>query len=137
MISIKTYCLAIPDFALYLKFAKQETLLYNIIEKNNKEDLYQIIAESILAKKTVHERNGYLKAQMYYFASRILNYRKIPKIENNTEIGKYYYKAKKENICDLCGKTSNHYHYKSFIPNKKVCRLCYNKLRRQDLSRNK
>lgn len=136
MLTLNKYCEAVPDFALYLSFAKSEVLLYNIIDKHFREDLYQIIAESILSQKTDKERNRYLKKQMYYFASRMLNYKKPLKTQEQRNKTKYYYKAKNEHACDVCQKTSHHYHYKNFIYNKLVCKLCYNKLKRQDKKRN-
>lgn len=134
MMNLSDYCNTIPNFALYLKYAKTERYLYELIVKSNKEDLYQIISECAITCNSDKEVNRMLKQKMYYFASRILDYRKVKEIKNSKKV---YYKAKTSHTCDLCKKTSYHYHYKSFIPDKLVCRLCYNKLKRQDIARNK
>jgi formylmethanofuran dehydrogenase subunit E len=130
---LKDYCKTIPDFALYLTFAKSERRIFYLMNDYARDDLYQIISESILSFETLKERNLYLKRQLRHFASRVFNY-KEPAIIRETK--SYYYKAKSYNTCDLCNKESNHYHYKSFIPDKLVCRLCYNKIKRQDKKRN-
>lgn len=132
--TIKDYCNAIPDFALYYSFAKWKPELFRLIDGTCREDLYQIIAEAILSKDTMRERNNYLKKQMYYFATRILGYHEPAPIR---KVRKIYCKASTIKTCDICAKKSDHYHYQSFIPGKSVCRICYNRIRRQDARRNK
>lgn len=128
------YCEHINNFALYLRYAKSERYLFELIDKNNRLDLYQIIALSALEGESEKEVNVILKREMYYFATRILGYRKVK--ENQRPYSEKGYMLKKTQVCDLCGRESHHAHYKSFIPNKSVCRLCYNKIKKRDARRN-
>lgn len=139
MMELEDYCRIIPDFALYFSFAKKEELLYRIIFKNSKYDLLQIIAlviyEGIDGKKDVWDIKRSLKKEMYYYATRICGY--IKKVNRTKTINcNDYYFSKKFRKCDVCGKLTNHYMYKSLIPGKDVCRICRNRLVRQDKKRN-
>lgn len=70
-----------------------------------------------------------MSKEFYYFYTRLnVNNRKNKKIS----IKKYNkYIPNYLNHCDLCNKDKKEYMYKSFIPNKIICRSCYKKLKRE------
>lgn len=134
--SLNEYCKLFPDFALFYHFAKHEKALYFAIVRQNKEDLLQIISQSIIEGGSNNEINRRLKNEMYYFATRVCNFVKVENKQTKIDSKKYYL-LKKSQHCDICEKETFQSIYKSFIPGKNVCRICRNRIIRQDKKRNK
>lgn len=133
--TIDRYCKEVPNFALFFNFAKQEKGMYFAIVNHNKEDLFQIISLSIYEGGCTKEINNRLKKEMYFFATRVCGYVKKVNRKNPVDCKKYYL-SKQTRKCDICNKESNHYMYKSLIPGRDVCRICRNRIVRQDKKRN-
>lgn len=134
--SLNDYCILFKDFAMFYNFAKHEGGVYYAIIRQNKEDLFQIITESILKGGTNYEINRRIKIEMYYFATRICDYVKIENRNVKIDTAKYYL-SKKMQHCDICNKDTFQQMYKSFFPGKNCCRICRNRIIRQDKKRNK
>ena len=134
--SLNEYCKLFPDFALFYHFAKQEKALYFAIVRQNKDDLFQIISQSITEGGGTHEINRRLKNEMYYFATRVCDFIKVENRKTKVDCKKYYL-LKEPQYCDICEKETFQSIYKNFIAGKKVCRICRNRIYRQDKKRNK
>lgn len=134
--SLNEYCKLIPNFALYYAKAKLNTAVFYLISKQNKEDMLQIIACSIFEGGSEAQISNRMQKELYYFATRTLDYQKKENRIAEIDRSKYYL-AKKIQHCDICGKDTFQAMYKSFFPGKNCCRICRNRIIRQDKKRNK
>jgi len=135
-LSLTDYCNLIPNYALYFYFIKSEKEIYHILFNNHRDDLFQTIALVLIQHEGKLDINSILKKEIYKLVTRITDYRKDKK-DGKIVDSKKYYLSKTIRKCDICNKHTNHYMYKSLIPGKDVCRICRNRIVRQDKKRNK
>jgi hypothetical protein len=131
---IKSYCDVIDDFALFFSWCKKDLYHYKLYPKYY-EDVFQTIALCILEGSTQRDIINRIKRELYYLTRHVFHFGKQRRRKSGKN-NKVKYKNKKlthKYYCAICKIGKYEYMYKSIIPEKTVCRNCYNKIKRGTL----